>query len=594
MSVEPEKVPSPKVGKLRPSQVVTQHGPGAVVDLPELSVIVAGINHWYVSADDRVLEPRLERFLKKRALYRPPQPGPGKFGGLPSFIFPEWLVCPRCRKLAPYTDFTMQKWSGGAEFRCNRDHKRHGKSLPVAFPARFMVACPNGHLDDFPWWSWVHDGSAPCSGPMELIDDGRTGAASDLRVKCTKCNASKSLGDAFKPGAHGSCGGRRPWIGLKDREACDQQAKSILRGASNAYFSIIASALSIPPWSDPIQMEITPYREVLGQAEDFEKLKAGVELGYYKIGGLLDHYTIEEIWKAFQAVPEAEEDLRRKEWEAFRHPEAPHDKKTEFEIHSRVVPSRYQGPIRRVIAASRLREVRALRGFTRIESQAELGEVTDIEELKVAVAKLGLKENDWLPGIDLRGEGVFLELDEATLAGWEATASVAAEGKILDASYATWRSGRGDDERPFPGMRYVLLHTLAHVLIRQLSLDCGYSSSSLKERIYCAGPKDPMSGILIYTATSDSDGSLGGLVDQAVPDRLGPILMDGLRSAAFCAQDPLCGLADIGGAAHLNGAACHACLLVAETSCEHGNRLLDRSVLVETLGSRSLEFFTGS
>ena len=594
MSTEPDNIGRPKVGKLRPSQVVTQHGPGAVVDLPELSVIVAGINHWNVSADDRVLEPRLERFLKKRALYRPPQPAQGKSRGLPSFIFPEWLVCPRCRKLAPYTDFTMQKWWGGAEFKCISDEKSHGASHPVAFPARFMVACPNGHLDDFPWWSWVHDGNTPCTGPLELIDDGRTGVTSDLRVKCSKCNASQSLGRAFEPGAHGSCSGRRPWIGPKDYEACDQQAKTILRGASNAYFSIIASALSIPPWSDPIQIEITPYREVIGHAEDLEKLKLGVEHSFYKLGDLLDRYSIEEIWKAFRAETEAEEDLRRKEWEAFRHPEASHDKKTEFEIHNRVVPSRYQGPIARVIAASRLREVRALRGFTRIESQAELGEVTDIEELKVAVAKLGLKENDWLPGIDLRGEGVFLELDEATLAGWEAKEAVVAGGKVLEGRYASWRNERGDGERPFPGMRYVLLHTLAHVLIRQLSLDCGYSSSSLRERIYCAGPEDPMSGILIYTATSDSDGSLGGLVDQAVPDRLGPILMDGLRNAAFCAQDPLCGLAEMGGAAHLNGAACHSCLLLAETSCEYGNRLLDRSVLVETLGSRGLEFLTGN
>jgi hypothetical protein len=195
-------------------------------------------------------------------------------------------------------------------------------------------------------------------------------------------------------------------------------AKTILRGASNAYFSIIASALSIPPWSDPIQMEITPYREVLAQADDFAKLKAGVEQGFYKLGDLLGRYSLDEVWKAFQAEPEAEEDLRRKEWEAFQHTEVPHDKKTEFEIHSRLVPSRYQGELSRVVAASRLREVRALRGFTRIESQAELGEVTDIEELKVAVAKLGLKENDWLPGIDLRGEGVFLELDESTVEAW--------------------------------------------------------------------------------------------------------------------------------------------------------------------------------
>jgi hypothetical protein len=150
------------------------------------------------------------------------------------------------------------------------------------------------------------------------------------------------------------------------------------------------------------------------------------------------------------------------------------------------------------------------------------------------------------------------------------------------------------DEREFPGMRYVLLHTLAHVLIRQLALDCGYSSSALRERIYCRTSDEAMAGLLIYTASSDSDGSLGGLVDQAGPDRLGSVLANALRESAYCASDPLCGGGDIGAATNLNGAACHACLLLAETSCEFGNRLLDRATLVETLGDRGMAFFEES
>jgi hypothetical protein len=594
MTDQPVTARSPKVGKLRPSQVVTQHGPGAIVDLPELSVIVAGINHWRPTGEDRVPEPRLERFLKKRAFFRPPQPGPAKFGGLPSFIFPEWLVCPRCRMLAPYKMFSFKSWWSGAEFRCPRQHPSHGKSSPVAFPARFMLACARGHLDDFPWWSWVHPGAAPCTGPLELIDTGSSGAASDLLVKCTRCDASKALGDAFKPGAHDRCSGRRPWLSPRDTETCGEKPRTILRGASNAYFSIVASALSIPPWSDPIHQDLAPYQDVLSQADDFAKFKAGVELGFYKLGDLPDRgYTLEQLWKAFRAEPEEEPDLRRKEWQAFRHPEVAPTKGTEFEIHDRSVPPAYSGVLERVVAATRLREVRALRGFTRIDSRTDLGEQTDIEDLDVRVAPVGLKEHDWLPGIDLRGEGIFIEIREETLQQWEARQEVQAEASALAERFATWHAQRGDEARSFLGARYVLLHTLSHVLIRQLSLDCGYSSSSLRERIYCASGPDAMSGLLIYTATSDSEGSLGGLVDQAVPDRLGPLLMDGLRSAAFCAQDPLCGLGEVGGFAHLNGAACHACLLLAETSCEHGNRLLDRSVLVRTLNERGLEFFRG-
>lgn len=582
---------SPKVGKLRPSQVVTQHGPGAVVDLPELSVIVAGINKWFVTGEDRVFEPRLEKFLKVRALHRPPQPGPGKFGGLPSFVFPEWLVCPRCRLLAPWKQFHFKSWPG--EFLCTRDGKHDGKRNPNAFPARFMVACANGHLDDFPWHLWVHREVVKCSGPLELWDTGSTGSASDLLVACTSCDAKRSMGDAFKPDADiGPCSGRRPWLSLSDYQACGDTPKTILRGASNAYFPIVSSALSIPPWSDPIHQELTPFREGLLQAATFEKFKAGIEGEFYAVGDLLERYTIEQLWKALHAEPEEEEDLKRREYESFLDPAPKPEPKAEFEIERQPVPLGHRRHLKTVVAALRLREVRALRGFTRIDSSPGLGEITDITEFEAKAAPIRLKENNWLPGIDLRGEGIFIEVDGDALDAWAARPAVAAEGARKEAKWKEWLLERREEERPFPGIRFIVLHTLAHILMRQLSLDSGYSSSALRERIYSSTTGGAMTGILLYTATSDSDGSLGGLVDQAVPDRLGPLLMDALREAAYCAQDPLCGGADIGGAAHLNGAACHACLLLAETSCEVGNRLLDRAVLVRTLGDRDLEFFT--
>ena len=143
-------------------------------------------------------------------------------------------------------------------------------------------------------------------------------------------------------------------------------------------------------------------------------------------------------------------------------------------------------------------------------------------------------------------------------------------------------------------MRYVLLHSLAHALIRRLCLHAGYSSSALRERIYSASGAQPMAGLLIYTASSDSEGSLGGLVDQATPDRFGAVLQDALSDVELCAQDPLCGAGEISGAAGLNGAACHACLLLAETSCETSDRFLDRAVLVETLGRFGRWFFRGA
>lgn len=582
---------NPRAGKLRPSQAVTMHGPGAVVDLPELSVIIAGTNAWYPTPEDRVFEPRLERFLRVRALYRPPQPGPGKFGGIPSYIFPEWLVCPRCRLLAPFTDFSFRGKQG--DFVCTRNTALHGSgSKPVAFPARFMVACPAGHLDDFPWRYWAHGTTVSCTGRLELSDTGSSGAASDLIVKCTSCGNSKSMADAFRPDTLSRCSGRRPWLSNRTYDGgCKETSKTILRGASNAYFSVVTSALSIPPWSDPIQQDLAPYRETFLQAKSLEKLRQAIELDLYDAGDLLQRYTVEQLWKALTAEPEAEDDLKRREYVSFVHPEAKAGPKSEFEVSVRDVHARYEDKLELVVAATRLREVRALRGFTRLDSVPDLGERTDVSDLDVTLAGLGSKDIDWLPGIDFRGEGIFLKLSDAALHAWESRPQVARQSKRLAIQFADWRRLRSLDERPFPGMAYVLLHTLAHVLMRQLALDCGYSSSALRERIYSHLGDDPMTGLLIYTASSDSEGSLGGLVDQADADRLGPLLARALHEATFCASDPLCGGGEMGPTTNLNGAACHACLLVAETSCEFGNRLLDRAVLVETLGNFVISYF---
>ena len=585
-----------KVGKLRPSQVVTQHGPGAVVDLPDLSVIVAGTDHWFVRPDDRVPEPRLERFLRVSGLYRPPQPAPAAFGGVPGYVFPGWLVCPhaRCRLLAPVGEFQRVARWGSIEYRCARQDKHPGTRQPQAFPARFMVACPRGHLDDFPWWEWVHGADAgPCRGPLELRDLGQTGGPGDLLVVCTSCDQKKSLALAFdRQRATLVCSGRRPWLGPVDHELCAEQPRTLLRGASNAYFPIVASALSIPPWSDPVHTDINPYREALAQVDTIEKLEAGIEQGFYDVGDLLDRYTVEQIWSALHPEPETDRGLKRDEWASFLHPERPSDPRAEFEVSRRQVPPRFIEEIADVVAATRLREVRALRAFTRIDSGMDLGE-RDFEDLEIKPAWVGTSEVPWLPGIDLRGEGIFVRLDEPTLRQWEQVPAVVAEGAVRKVAHQDWLALRDRQPQPFPGMRFVLLHTLSHILIRQLALDCGYSASALRERIYCdVGDDDPMAGLLIYTATSDSEGSLGGLVDQARPDRLGALLLDGLRACSFCASDPLCSSGDVGGAAHLNGAACHACLLLAETSCENGNHLLDRSVLTATAGRDDLAFFS--
>ncbi|MYB11108.1 MAG: DUF1998 domain-containing protein [Acidimicrobiia bacterium] len=587
-----------KVGKLRPTQIVNQHGPGAIVDLPALSVVVAGLDRWHPTGHDRVSEPRLEAFVGATDLFRPPAPAPDVYGGVPAQVFPEWLVCPRkdCRALAHKDTFHWHEPSG--EFHCQRGADRHGSNARAqAFPARFMTACPRGHLDDFPWDSWVHSGgSGLCGGPLQLKDEGRSGSANDLVVSCEWCRASRRMDGVFEPGALTACRGRRPWLGLSNFEAgCNETPRVLLRGASNAYFSIVASALSIPPYSDPVHLDIAPYVEQLRRLKTPERVISAAE--HDLLDDLLERHSVDKVLAAALGEPTDLVRLRPDEYKAFLDPPEPVQPPHEFEVRRVDVPEgKEAGMLGEVRAATRLREVRALRGFTRIESGVDIGDLADVAELNVNIAPLGPRGVTWLPAVDLRGEGIFLTLEEQALRAWESKPEVAARAQELSAKYAEFQQARpgGGSGQDFPGMRYVLLHSLAHALIRRLCLNAGYSSSALRERIYSDTGEEAMAGLLIYTASSDSEGSLGGLVDQAAPEKFGAVLRDALQDAHLCAQDPLCGAGELGGAAELNGAACHACLLLAETSCEARNRFLDRAVLAETIGYFSRWFFRGA
>ena len=141
---------------------------------------------------------------------------------------------------------------------------------------------------------------------------------------------------------------------------------------------------------------------------------------------------------------------------------------------------------------------------------------------------------------------------------------------------------------------FVLLHTFAHLLINQLSYECGYGSSSLKERIYCEKCSDnnKMCGVLIYTASGDSEGSLGGLVRQGETGRLEDTIIAAIKNAEWCSSDPICIESPGQGPDSCNLAACHNCALLPETCCELGNRLLDRGLVVGTLENKEMGFFS--
>jgi hypothetical protein len=280
--------------------------------------------------------------------------------------------------------------------------------------------------------------------------------------------------------------------------------------------------------------------------------------------------------------------LRWPEWLAFRDSSWASTDKLEFFLEPGHVPGGVDALVARVVRVRKLLEVRALVGFTRIDAA---GAGTD-DFLRPSIAPIYRNRPDWLPAVEVRGEGIFIELAEDAVSAWEARPELQRRMRAMEEKFKQWELERGADPSPFPGARYVLLHSLAHTLIRQLSLDCGYSASSVRERIYSSTePKRRMAGVLLYTASPDSEGSLGGLVDLGSPRRFPDLFRGALRAAGRCSSDPLCADHQPDVHATINGAACHACILVSESSCESFNRFLDRNVLVPTMANSDLAFF---
>lgn len=310
---------------------------------------------------------------------------------------------------------------------------------------------------------------------------------------------------------------------------------------------------------------------------------------------LLGFYSVDDILREIRkrqyeddGEDYTKQDLYEDEYQVFclRDYEQPDD--LQFRIESTEVPESLTEYIEDVIMVKRLREVLALKGFRRISPEKpENGDDRfDGYHLEGDCVPLSETPLNWYPGIEMLGEGIFIKIKENALSAWEEKNEEYYEPmkKRLEVSNV-------ECENFSP--RYVLLHTLSHLLIRQLSIECGYSVASIKERIYSTYPESShkMSGILLYTSSSDSDGSLGGLVRNALPDTFETIFRNMLQEASWCSSDPICIESKAQGYDSLNYAACHACTLLPETSCEMRNCLLDRGAVVGSVLGRSRGFF---
>ncbi|MFJ8017185.1 DrmB family protein [Streptomyces sp. NPDC096339] len=594
-----------RLGEIRRSQLVTTYGVGAMIAVENESFLIRGIDSWDVSEAPPISEPRLAGQLGVSGFRLPPAPDSERArDGVRAVRFPEMYSCPGCHQLLPFRKFNSR--AGRAECSTCQEN---------LVPSRFVIACTHGHLEDFPYWKWVHRGNrtepGTCGGRLTFRADGSTASLRSVLIGCTCGVEEVSMEGSFRRQALRDlgirCAGRSPWLRDAPAAGCQEPPRTLQRGSSSVWFPVMHSALSIPPWSQGIAKVVAPFYEIF-KDEDDASIKA-----YVRMQKLLVHhpeYTGDDVVAEVERRRTAESvaartaddtetgnrarDHRREIYEGEyqslikEHPEVA-DEQQEFVCEPPVAPIgslRSSHGLAQVMLVKRLREVRALKSFRRVEEPSDADSA--LREAPISLAK-----PNWLPAFEVSGEGVFVRLDPDRLRSWEQEPGQVARAARVRENHDRLLSARaGDSGKPVPSSpatpRFLLLHALAHVLINEWSLDGGYPAASLRERIYGEGD---MAGVLVYTATSDSAGSLGGVVGQGEPDRLERSLRSALHRASWCSNDPLCMEAEASGVDGLNVAACHACLLLPETSCENNNILLDRAALVGTPDGRVPGFF---
>lgn len=578
---------------LRLQEIVSPFGVGAIVDVRGESLIAPDASHWNKRHAPIIECKRLVDQLGRGELREPPTHGGvagKKTPSLEYWRFPAWRFCERCERLTMLSAIVKGAWQNTCD--CGG----------FLIPMRFVAVCQKGsHIQDIPWFMWAHRGEE-----RELTDAVRTcheykalrfhrvkqrgEGLESLRVVCLGCGRSRGLNELVTPSAlHRdgiTCAGRQPWEAPEVvRQPCGSNLIAVQRGATGNYSAERLSALDIPEELTARQVMIAKVRD----HADFPRLldhqmeDRGATIAGWIAGDL--GIAAEEVQEIAQlGMPEPESagtaasllELKDGEWAAFNRKLAQGRDTTHGKLvvdGSPIADSQWPASLKALIEhvgqVRRVREVRALKGFRRHGPDADL-----------IPADLGHGAGyvPIFPAIELFGEGILLRFNNEAIEQWENHPAVQKRAQILLSRHAShsW-AARLDTPEP----RFLALHTLSHLLIRRLAFASGYASAALSERIYANSSRpDKTAGILITTSAGDAQGTMGGLVRLGEPSRLLPVLLASLDDAEVCSNDPVCFESDRQGAAQLNLSACHGCSLVSETSCESGNRLLDRQLVL--------------
>lgn len=613
---------------LRRGQLVTTFGPGSlVVDPFGESAIIGSLDKWYYDINEirinnidefEVDEPRLKSMLKVDKLYLPPDYRPGyefnKPGNvlkqtntdvyIPLLRFPTWHYCPECKTLHQSKMTNRTSWMDCKKCK----HRRKMIQVP------FVIVCEQGHISDFPWREWVHeDENTTCEGLMSLVTTG--GATLDsLKVVCS-CNKERPLrgimsrkevdnndeniselskrlnenGDLYK------CPGHKLWQGtMNENENCTSYPVAVLKNSLNVYFPNTISAIYLPGENPNVERLLNILHRSglkVSLLEMVEKMDKKIEMVKELCPPEILEFKTDEIETAIlyfegkfanddRISDSTEKDLRNKELKRLISEVNSEQLKVRSEW--RITANEEDSIINKfslINRVTKLKETIVLTGFNRLIANNEMSERDKVRRGRSLLFKNpDSPNNNWLPAYEAFGEGIFFILNKEKLASWEQENKVKVYfNKLINRANNSKTVFDENILKP----RNVLIHTLAHLIIDELALTCGYNSASLKERLYI---NDGRCGVLIYTASGDVDGTFGGLVRMGRGKNFFPVVRSAIEKSRWCSSDPVC--SEIGkstgqGVLNLNGAACHSCSYLPETSCEYGNLFLDRTLLID-------------
>lgn len=617
---------------IRRSQLISPWGIGQMINFPkDESLMVVGLDLWeerfrtlsdskeFVVTEDRLAKRLGVKDFRLPPDFRDPEPGVANPSlKIPFVRFPRWHYCARCGAMEKVSIYLSKKpVCPGRVFTTGRSCTEipEGKRQRM-IPVRFITICQEGHIRDFPFMEWVHVNTPQEAGHNLRLRAGRSsGSLSGIEISCS-CGQHKSMAGAFNDDAVHSrtgitCTGDRPWLGEEAERGnathCGQHLIVAQKGASNVYFAQIRSSIYLPQWEKSVNRRVVEVLE-----KNWRYLTRAMENGKFQQSrfGLIaeqnfpedqiEEYTERLLEAAEKRISTAdntdtdgsEEKYRKMEYDAIL-TEAGGENQ-DFYVTMKPASGYGEDVVGNTVSKAfsgigllhKLKETRAFIGFSRWlpEDNKKLDEKRNFLKKSKTIG--------WLPAIVVKGEGVFFDFDHRRLYAWAQREDVQARVNKLAARFNQVRADRNMEPRNITP-QFVLIHTFAHVIINQFSYECGYGSSSLRERIYCNTEPDAesMNGVLVYTASGDAEGSLGGLVRQGQPGNLETIVYRAIENARWCSGDPVCIDTAGQGPDSCNMAACHNCALLPETCCEEGNKLLDRALLIGDLNNPEMGYF---